>query len=66
LKFDGQLDLIEEIQNQWSNWKRHVNIRAEIDQIRGQIEEIKKFVIQLRVKIHKFKIKDQNEKKWQT
>jgi len=43
-----------------------VNIRAEIDQIRGQIKEIKKFVIQLRVKIHKFKIKDQNEKKWQT
>jgi len=32
--------LIEEIQNQGPNWKRHVNIKVEIDRIRSQIEEI--------------------------
>jgi hypothetical protein len=37
--------LIEEIQNQGPNWKRRVNVRAEIDQIRGQIEEIKSLVV---------------------
>jgi hypothetical protein len=39
-----------------------VNIGVEIDQIRGQIEEIKKFVVQLRIKMHKFKTNDQNGK----
>ena len=39
-----------------------MNIGPEIDQIRGQIEEIKKFVVQLRIKMHKFKTNDQNEK----
>jgi hypothetical protein len=38
-------DLIEEIQNQWPNWKRHVNKGIEIDQIRGQIEEIESLLI---------------------
>jgi hypothetical protein len=32
--------LIEKIQNQEPNWKRCVNKGTEIDQIRGQIEEI--------------------------
>jgi uncharacterized NAD(P)/FAD-binding protein YdhS len=38
-------DLIEEIQNQGPNWKRHVNIRVEIDRIRDQIEEIGSLLI---------------------
>jgi hypothetical protein len=32
-------NLIEEIQNQRSNWKRQVNIEVEIDQIMGQIKK---------------------------
>jgi hypothetical protein len=32
--------LIEKIQNQGPNWKMHVNKGTEIDQIKGQIEEI--------------------------
>ena len=38
-------DLIEEIQNQGSNWKRRVNKVTEIDQNRGQIEEIESLLI---------------------
>jgi len=37
--------LIEEIQNQGPNWKRRVNREIEIDQIRGQIEEIGSLLI---------------------
>jgi len=29
------IELIEEVQNQWPNWKRRVNIGAEINQIMG-------------------------------
>ena len=42
-----------------------MNIRAEIDQIRGQFRKNWKFVDQLIVKMHKFKIKDQSEKNGQ-
>jgi hypothetical protein len=52
--------LIEEIQNQGSNWKICVNIRVGINQIRGQIEELK-VCGQLKVNMHKFRTKDQNE-----
>jgi hypothetical protein len=52
-------DLIEEIQNQGPKWKRHVNIGVEIDRIKDQIEKIGD---QLKVKMHKFKTKDQSEK----
>jgi len=46
LKFDGQLEaLIEEIKNQGPNWKRRVNKGTEIDQIMGQIEEVKSLLI---------------------
>jgi hypothetical protein len=39
-------DLIEEIQNQGLNWKKkHVNIGAEIHQIRSLIEEIKSLLV---------------------
>jgi len=31
-------DLIEEIQNQWSNWKRHVIVETEIDQIMAKLK----------------------------
>jgi hypothetical protein len=34
-------DLIEEIKNQKPNWKRCLIAGAEIDQIEGQIEELK-------------------------
>jgi hypothetical protein len=34
-------DLIEEIKNQKPNWKRCLITGAEIDQIEGQIEELK-------------------------
>jgi hypothetical protein len=37
--------MIEEIQNQGPNWKRHVNKGTEIDQMRGQIEEIGSLLI---------------------
>jgi len=46
LKFNGQ-GLIEEIQNQGPNLKRHMNVRAGIDKIRGQIKKTWKFVGQL-------------------
>jgi len=52
--------LIEKIQNQGSNWKIHVNMRAAINQIRGQIEELEVYG-QLRVNMHKFRTNDQNE-----
>jgi len=39
--------LIEEIQNQGPNLKRHMNVRAGIDKIRGQIKKTWKFVGQL-------------------
>jgi hypothetical protein len=57
-------DLIEEIKNQGPNWKRCVNVGVEIDQFRGQIKEIESFFFfyQLRVKMHKFTINDQNKK----
>ena len=59
-------DLIEEIKNQGPNWKRCVNVGAEIDQFRGQIKENERFLFfifyQLRVKMHKFTINDQNKK----
>jgi len=32
--------LIEEIQNQGPNLKRHMNVRAGIDKIRGQIKKL--------------------------
>jgi hypothetical protein len=57
--------LIEEIKNQGPNWKRCVNVGVEIDQFRGQIKEIGSFFFffyQLRVKMHKFTINDQNKK----
>jgi hypothetical protein len=37
--------LNEEIQNQESNWKKHVNRGTEIDRIKGYIEEIKSLLI---------------------
>jgi hypothetical protein len=37
-----------------------MNIKVEIDQIRGQIEELK-VCGQLKVNMHKFRTKDQNE-----
>jgi hypothetical protein len=37
--------LIEEIQNQGTNWKWHVNKGTEIDQSKGQIEEIESLLI---------------------
>jgi hypothetical protein len=37
--------MIEEIQNQGPNWKRRVNKGTEIDQMRGQIEEIGSLLI---------------------
>jgi len=46
LKFNGQ-GLIEEIQNQGPNLKRHMNVRAGIDKIRSQIKKTWKFVGQL-------------------
>jgi hypothetical protein len=39
--------LIEEIQNQGPNLKRHMNVRAGIDKIRSQIKKTWKFVGQL-------------------
>jgi uncharacterized NAD(P)/FAD-binding protein YdhS len=38
-------DLIEEIQNQGPNWKRHMNIGVEIDRIKDQIEKIGSLLI---------------------
>jgi hypothetical protein len=38
-------DLIEDIRNQGPNWKRRVNRGAVINQIRGQIEEIRSLLI---------------------
>ena len=42
--------MIEEIQNQGPNLKRHMNVKAEIDKIRGQIKKNWMFVGQLRSK----------------
>jgi hypothetical protein len=54
-------DLIKEILNQGPYWKLCVIVRAEIDQIMGQIEKHWKFDDQLRVQVHKSEIKDQDE-----
>jgi hypothetical protein len=55
-------DLIEEIKNQGPNWKRCVNVAAEIDQFRAKLKKLEVFFYQLRVKMHKFTINDQNKK----
>jgi len=55
------MGLIEEIQNQRPNCKRLTTLRAEIDQLSGQIEENWKLHDQLTVQVHKSKTKNQDE-----
>ena len=54
-------NLIEEIWNQWPNWKRCVIVGVVIDQIQGQIEYNWTFDSQLKVEVHKSEIKDQDK-----
>ena len=58
LSLIGNYELIEEIQKQWSNRKRHKTPGIKVDKIKGQIEENWKFVDQLGVKIHKSRTND--------
>jgi len=55
------MDFIEKIQNHGPNCKKHVIVGVRIDQIKGQIEENKKFNGELKVHVHKSETMDQDK-----